>query len=110
MTTRIFTILIGTWLFLSAFAWPHTPGQRYAAMICGALTVLLSLGTIYFGGLRYLTAAVGVMLFVASLTSFSPSPRTFWHNAIFAIVIFVSALLDRGPAAVRSERELYGRT
>ena len=110
MTTRIFTVLIGTWLFLSAFAWPHTPAQRYAALICGAATVLLSLGTIYFGGLRYLTAAVGLMLFVSSLTSFSPSPRTFWHNAIFAIAIFVSALMDRGRVGVRGERELYGRT
>jgi hypothetical protein len=110
MTTRIFTVLIGTWLFLSAFAWPHTPGQRYAALICGALTVLLSLGTLYFAGLRYLTAAVGVMLLVASVSSFSPSPRTFWHNAILALAIFVSALMDRGPARAHHERELYGRT
>ena len=25
MTARIFNVLLGTWLFLSAFAWPHHP-------------------------------------------------------------------------------------
>ena len=30
MTARIFNVLIGTWLFLSAFVWPHTPRARHA--------------------------------------------------------------------------------
>ncbi|HMF44081.1 MAG TPA: hypothetical protein VKQ32_25580 [Polyangia bacterium] len=109
MTARIFNVLIGAWLFLSAFAWPHTHGQKLAAMIVGALTVVLSLAASYIGGLRYLIAVMAVMLFVMAVTGTSHWNVTLWHNAIVALAIFVAALLDRGPAGTRREREIYGR-
>jgi hypothetical protein len=110
MTPRIFNVLLGTWLFLSSFAWPHNSPAYVAALACGALTVVLSLAAFYVPGLRYLTAVVAVVLLVASLsTSASRWDRTFWHNSIVAVAIFVAALLDRGPAAARHERELYGK-
>src|SRR5262249_24335971 len=110
MTPRIFNILLGTWLFLSSFAWPHSSPAFVAALGCGALTVVLSLASFYVPGTRYLTAAVAVLLLVASLTtSASRWDRTFWHNSIVAVAIFIASLLDRGSAGVRRERELYGR-
>jgi hypothetical protein len=109
MTARIFNVLIGTWLFLSAFAWPHSHGQFLATVICGAVTVLVSLASIYFGGLRYFVAVIAVMLFVTSVTSATRWDTTFWHNGIVAISIFVAAMTDRGTAGARQERELYGR-
>jgi hypothetical protein len=109
MPARIFNVLIGAWLFLSAFAWPHTSLARSAALICGGLTAVLSLGTIYVSGLRYLTAVVATALFVISMTSAERFDRTFWHNGVIAVVIFVAALVDRGPEGARHERELHGR-
>jgi len=85
--------------------------QRYAAMICGALTVALSLLTIFNPSIRYLTAVLAVGLFVETLvTAHAPRSMTFWHDAVIAIAIFVAALWDKGRAAVRDEREIYGRT
>jgi hypothetical protein len=110
MTPRIFNVLVGTWLFLSAFAWPHSTPQGVTALVCGAMTVLLSLATMYFSGVRYLTAVVALILFVTSLGTAERLDRTFWHNSIMAIAIFVAALVDRGSAATRREPELYGRT
>jgi hypothetical protein len=109
MTARIFNVLIGTWLFLSAFMWPHHSAQGFAALVCGALTVLFALLTIYLPSVRYLTAATAVVLFVASLGSAMRLDRTFWHNAVIAIAIFVAALLDPATVGLRRERELYGR-
>lgn len=106
MTARIFNVLLGTWLFLSAFAWPHAHGQKLAALIVGALTVLLSLGMIYYSGLRYLLAVAAVMLAVISLTG---ANGTSWHNGIVALAIFVTALVGPANAGARRERELYGR-
>jgi len=109
MSARIFNVLLGAWLFLSAFAWPHSGMQFPAALVCGGLTVVLSLATIYIPGLRYLTAVVAALLFASSIASVRHwDPRTSWHNAIIAVAIFVAALIDRGPAGAR--RELYGRT
>jgi hypothetical protein len=109
MTARIFTILIGTWLFLSAFAWPHQSAQGFTALVCGALTVFFALLTIYLPNVRYMTAATAVVLFVASLASAARLDRSFWHNAVIAVAIFFAAVLDPGTAGARRERELYGR-
>ena len=109
MTARIFNVLLGTWLFLSAFAWPHQSAQGFTALVCGALTVFFALLTIYLPNARYMTAATAVVLFVASIASSSRLDRTFWHNAVIAVAIFVAAVLDPGPAGARRERELYGR-
>jgi hypothetical protein len=73
------------------------------------MTVFFALLTMYFSNMRYLTALTAVGLFVASFAESMHWNRTFWHNAIIAIAIFVAAMLDRGPTAARQERELYGR-
>ena len=56
-----------------------------------------------------MSAATAVVLFVASIASSSRLDRTFWHNAVIAVAIFVAAVLDPGTAGARRERELYGR-
>ena len=109
MPLRIFTVLAGTWLFLSAFAWPHSSIQGVTALVCGALTAICALATIYAPRVRYLTALVALVLFVASIASSSRLDRTFWHNAVIAVAIFVAAVLDPGTVGARRERELYGR-
>jgi len=109
MTARIFNTLLGTWLFWSAFAWPHTPAQGMIALVCGALTVFFALLTIYLPNVRYMTLMLAVILLVASVAASSRLDRTFWHNGIVAVAIFIAALLDRGTAGARRERELYGR-
>lgn len=101
MTGRILTALIGTWLFLSAFGWPHTPAQGITTLICGALTLLSALVSIYYPRVRYLTATIAVALFVASMATAWGYQLTFWHNAVFAIVIFFTALMDKGMITVR---------
>ena len=102
MTARIFNVLIGTWLFLSAFGWPHSPAQGMTALICGALTLLSALASIYYPRVRYLTATIAVVLFVSSLATAIPRyDLTFWHNAVFAIVIFLIALFDDGRIGAR---------
>lgn len=103
MSARIFNVLVGTWLFLSAFAWHHTTPQGMTALICGALAVLLSLASMYVPGLRYLLAVVAVILFVTSLATADHYDRTFWHNSIMAIAIFVGALVAPNPAGTRRE-------
>ena len=106
MSVRIFTVLVGTWLFLSAFAWPHTTPQGMTALVCGALTVILSLASMYVPGLRYLLAVVAVMLFVTSLATANHFDRTFWHNSIMAIAIFVGSLVAHNPAGAKPDRPI----
>jgi hypothetical protein len=101
MSARIFNVLLGTWLFLSAFAWPHTAAQGVVTMAAGALTVVTALVSIYYARVRYLTALLAVLLFVASLVA-GRMGQTFWHNAVCAIAIFIAALFDRGTVGLHT--------
>jgi hypothetical protein len=110
MTTRIFNGLIGIWLFVTAFMWPHAHGELMVTIAAAAATFVLAILAIYSGAARYLNAVVAVFLFLSALTLPSLVRATTWNNAIVAIAIFAAALVDDGPAAVRHKRELYGRT
>ena len=47
MTTRIFNILMGLWLFASAFVLPQGRGQFASTAICGALVAVFAALTSY---------------------------------------------------------------
>jgi hypothetical protein len=109
MTARIFNILMGLWLFASAFVLPQGRGQWTSTAICGVLTALFAALTSYNRRSRYVTAAVGALVVVLAFAVHSLGSATFWHNGIVGLSIAVAAWADRGPLAERYERDLYGR-
>jgi len=109
MTTRIFNILTGLWLFASAFVLPQARGQVVSTAICGALAALFAALTSYDLRSRYITAAVGALVVVLAFAIHPIGSATFWHNGIIGISIAVAAVADRGPLADSYERDLYGR-
>ncbi len=110
MTIRIFNVLLGTWLFISAFVWPHSPAESAFTMACGGLSVVFALATIYHSGFRYLNAGLAVLLFISTLVLTGWRGPTMWHNGVVAIGLFVIALIGGSAETVPRERELYGRT
>jgi len=110
MTTRIFNILMGVWLFASAFVLPQGRGQIASTAICGLLTILFSALTSYDLRSRYLTEAVGVLVVVLAFIAHPLGSATFWHNGVMGISIAVAAWSDRGRLADLYERDLFGRT
>jgi len=109
MTARIFNILMGLWLFASAFVLPQGRGQVASTAICGALAALFAALTSYNRRSRYVTAAVGALVVVLAFAVYPLGSAIFWHNGIMGISIAVAALADRGRLADRYERDLYGR-
>lgn len=109
MTPRIFNVLAGIWLFVSAFAWPHDPGQLGYTVTCALATVVFAVLTSYFGWARYLTASTGVVIFVLAFALSPWGSATFWHNAVVGIAIMIAALMNGGREAARRERDFYGR-
>jgi hypothetical protein len=108
MTTRIFNILMGLWLFASAFVLPQARGQVASTAICGLLAALFALLTSYDRRSRYLTAAVGALVIVLAFAAHPPGSATFWHNGIVGLAIGLAAWADR-PLADLYERDLFGR-
>jgi threonine/homoserine efflux transporter RhtA len=110
MTTRIFNALLGMWLFVTAFMWPHNQAEGTLAVVCAVLTFLLAIASFYTLAARYANLVVAAALFIGTLALPTMTRATVWNNVIVAVAILGASLLDRGPESTRRERELYGRT
>jgi hypothetical protein len=111
MTARTFNALVAVWIFISAFAWPHTAAQRLSTALCGLAAFGLASATTRHDAARYLNMAVGVWLFLSAfLLPGIPQWKaaTMWNNVIFGLVLFATALLGATVEHRRGEDELYG--
>ena len=109
MTTRIFNALLGMWLFVTAFMWPHGAPVGTLTIVCAVLTFLLAIGSFYTMAARYANLVVAAALFIGTLALPTMTRATVWNNVIVAVAMLAASLMDRGPEAMRHERELYGR-
>ncbi|HXX65735.1 MAG TPA: SPW repeat protein [Polyangiaceae bacterium] len=94
---RILSILLGAWLFISAFAWPHGPAQRMSACILGALCVVFSILAKKLPWTQYLNTVLAIWLFISAWALPPENVGTLWNNAIVAIAIFVLSLIPERP-------------
>lgn len=99
---RLISILVGAWLFVSAFAWPHTLAAETNTWIVGTLILIFSLATLLWPTVRLVNPVLAIWLFVSTL--FLPDARvaTMWSNAIVAIVVFALSLIRCGT--VRTDK------
>ena len=60
---RIASAVLGAWLFVSGFIWPHSSVQMTNALTCGVLAVVFAFSAARSSQLRYLNTALSVWLF-----------------------------------------------
>lgn len=106
-TARILNVILGAWLFISAFAWPHGAAQRTSASITGALCVVFSLLSRTMPWAQYANTVLAIWLFVSAWALPPEGIGTLWNNAIVAIAVFVFSLIPDRPT--RGAPPLVGR-
>src|SRR3954471_5600697 len=89
--------VIGIWLIISAFAWPHAAGARANTWILGVLIAIASLWALHTPGARFLNTLFAIWLFFATLVLYHVSGATVWHNLIAAVAVFVLSLIPSPP-------------
>jgi hypothetical protein len=94
MGARLVNALLGLWLYLSAFLWPHTPFERTNAWVSGIVAVtaaLVGLSNLRVG--RHVNALVGAWLIVSALLMPKATSGTFWNHLVvgFALALFAMA-------------------
>jgi hypothetical protein len=92
-TARLVNAALGVWLFISAFAWPHSMAQRTNTWIVGILTVAFSLSATNKPQMRYLNTILAIWLFISAWALPHVSAATVWNNVLVAIAIFVLSLV-----------------
>ena len=92
-------LVLGVWLFLSAFVWPHTPERTMNCFVVGSAVVAASIFAGVFGSkARYVTLALGGWLLI-SLAVFSPQNVLTTINELFvALALIASAFAPSKPA------------
>jgi len=90
---RGFTLLLGVWLFISAFIWPHTTSQMTNTWICGVLAVVFAAVAMRAPQVRYANTILAIWLFISAFALASVSVGTIWNNVIVSIAIFVASLV-----------------
>jgi len=93
MPARTVNVVVGIWLFISAFIWRHTGSEFTNTWICGVLAVIFAFLAMGQPQFRYLNTALGIYLFISTLAFPHASTGTMWSNLISAIVIFLVSLM-----------------
>lgn len=93
MSARYINVILGAWLFISAFAWAHTEAQMTNTWICGVLAVIFALIATRVQEVRYVNAALAVWLFISAWALPHVSIGTVWNNVLVSIAIFIVALI-----------------
>lgn len=104
---RIVNVILGVWLFISAFAWPHTHAQMTNTWILGVLCVIFALVAMAVPWVRYLNTLLAIWLFISAWALPMESPGTVWNNVLVAIAIFVVSLV---PSGATDRRGFIGGT
>ncbi|HEY3816283.1 MAG TPA: SPW repeat protein [Polyangiaceae bacterium] len=95
-TTRGLNVLLGAWLFISAFVWPHGTAEMTNTWILGVIITVVAALSFKVAPLRYVNTLAAIWLFIASLALPHAHAATPWNNCIVAIVVFLASLAPSG--------------
>jgi len=98
---RIANIILGVWLFISAFIWPHSQAQLTNTWIVGLAIIAIALIALAAPPVKYLNTALAVWLFISVWVLRGGVPGTQWNNAIVAILVFLFSLVPEGMTTAR---------
>jgi hypothetical protein len=92
VAARLVNVVLGVWLVISAFAWPHSHAQRTNAWILGVLCVAFELTALVEPPARYLSTVLGAWLVLSAWALPTSSLWTLWNSALVGIAIFFVSL------------------
>jgi hypothetical protein len=90
--------MLGGWLLISAFAWPHHGAELYSVVITGSLALLCGVWLLRFPALQYASTALGAWLLFSAL-GLAHRPLTAWHDGLIGAAILTLSsipILGRG--------------
>ncbi|MBX5482536.1 MAG: SPW repeat protein [Myxococcaceae bacterium] len=84
-------VVLGAWLFLSAFLLQRTVAEQTNAWIVGLLILGVALGARRVPELRYVNVITSVYLFVCAIVLEDVHPGLAWHDGLLAALVFLAA-------------------
>ncbi len=91
-SARFINVILGGWLFISAFIWPHAHGQFTTAWLVGLAVTAIAIIGYWAPQIRYLNTLLAVWLFCSAFALPRLTVGTAWNHALVAIAIFIASL------------------
>lgn len=92
-SARYVNIILGVWLFISAFLWIHSAEQYTNTWVSGVLCAAFAAVALRVQWMRYLNTALAVWLFLSAWALPTVSTATVWNNVLVSIAIFIVSLI-----------------
>jgi hypothetical protein len=102
---RLLNLLLGGWLFISAFLWPHARHAETDTWMMGTLIATFAVLAAAVPAARRLNTVAAVCLLLSTLLFAHREPLTLLNNALVAIAVFALSL--PGTVLHRRKRDDY---
>lgn len=89
---RYVNITLGTWLFVSAFLWPHTAVEITNAVIVGAVIALVAALGLWVPMIRFVNTVAAAWLFISAVVLSPLAWETPINNVLVAVFVFFVSL------------------
>lgn len=89
---RIANVVLGAWLFISAFLLPYSGAQFTNAWIVGLAVVVFALVGLASVPARFLNTLAAIWLFISVWILPGGTTGTRWNSAIVAVLVFIFSL------------------
>ncbi len=106
-SVRVLNVLLGAWLFASAFLWPHHDNEAFNDWLCGLVVSASALCAIWAPPFRWVNAGVAAWLGFSAAVIFDYASRlTRIHDLAVAGLMFVIAMA-RWRTAPTAEPQVF---
>lgn len=96
-SARWVNVMLGVWLFFSAFFWHHAQRQFNNAWVVGIAVMILATMAVRFDELRLANLVLAVWLFVSLWLLPRDSSVTLWNNLAASVAMFIVASVPNRP-------------
>ena len=87
--SRSVNAVLGAWLFISAFIWPHSEVSRINTAVCGLVVLVIALSALRIPPMRWLNTAIGIWVVIGAALLPHASVGTVWNNIIVGLLVLL---------------------
>ena len=103
-SSRYLNMIVGVWLFISAFVWRHSAAQFTNTWIMGIIVAGVAALALTWPTIRYLNTLAGAWLIISAFALPTITAGTRWNNFIVGIVVVVLSLAGAPSIATQVRR------
>ena len=96
---RVANLLLGVWLQVSSFAWPHTDESRLSAWLPGLLISIVALLSMGAPPMRWLNAMLAWLVIFWTYSSAATEPLTYASGIATGLLVLIFATIPSKSAA-----------